>query len=52
MAGKLETAIVHVQSARSLLSDFEDVGTELRHGSIEHAIAELENARRELPDEF
>ncbi len=42
---------IAVANARSLLSDYEDVDTETRHGAIKHAIGELENARRELPDE-
>lgn len=39
-----------VANARSLLSDFEDVDAEIQAGSIKHAIAELENARRRLPN--
>lgn len=41
-----------VANARALLSDFEDESTEVRHGSIKHAISELENAKRRLPDEY
>ena len=42
---------VSVKNARSLLSDYEDVGVEVRYGAIKHAIVELKNARRALPDE-
>lgn len=41
-----------VSNARALLSDFEDVDTEVRHGAIDHAIEELRNARRALPDDY
>jgi len=41
-----------VANARSLLDDFEDVSVEEQHGAIEHAIAELRNARRALPEEY
>lgn len=41
-----------VANARSLLSDFDDVSVEVKHGSIKHAIAELKNARRALPDDY
>ena len=52
MTEQSEAALNHVRAARSMISDFEDADTEIRHGSIEHAIAELENARRELPNEY
>lgn len=41
-----------VQNARSFLTDFEDESLEVQHGTIEHAISELQNAKRALPDEF
>ena len=47
-----DDAEVAVANARSLLSDFEDVGTEVRHGSIKHAIEELRNAREALSDDY
>ena len=47
-----EDAVMAIRNARSLLSDFEDADTEIRHGAIKHAIAELQNARRALPDEY
>ena len=47
-----EQAEMAVANARSLLSDFEEVGTEIKYGSIKHAIDELENARRALPDDY
>lgn len=42
----------NVANARALLSDFEDETVEVKHGSIKHAIEELRNARRALPDEY
>lgn len=47
-----EEAVTAVRNARSLLVDFETESTEIRHGSIEHTIHELENAKRALPDEY
>jgi len=47
-----QEAEIAVANARSLLSDFEDVDTEVRHGAIDHAIDELRNARRALPDDY
>lgn len=41
----------YVANARSLLSGFEDESTEVKNGAIMHAIAELENAKRELEGE-
>lgn len=41
-----------VQNARSFLADFEDESLEVQHGTIEHAISELQNAKRALPDEY
>lgn len=41
-----------VANARALLSDFEESGTEVRHGTLKHAIEELKNAKRALPDEY
>ncbi|CDK38144.1 hypothetical protein [Halorubrum sp. AJ67] len=40
-----------VGNARAFLSDFEDESLEVQHGAIEHAISELQNAKRALPDE-
>lgn len=49
---RFEDAEMAVSNARGLLSDFEEVSVEVKHGSIEHAIAELQNARRALPDDY
>jgi len=48
----MSDADASVANARALLQDFEDVSIEEQHGAIEHAIAELENARRNLPEEY
>jgi hypothetical protein len=45
-------AVTAIQNARSLLRDFEEVSVEERHGVIKHAIDELENAQRRLPDDY
>lgn len=42
----------HVAAARSHLADFEDATVEEQHGAIEHAIAELRNGKRELPEDY
>jgi len=47
-----EQAVMAVRNARSMLSDFEDVDTEVRHGAIKHAIEELQNAQRALPNDY
>lgn len=47
-----DDATQYVANARALLHDFEDISLEEQHGSIKHALAELENARRQLPDEY
>ena len=47
-----ERASQNVASARFLLADFDEVSLEQQHGAIKHAIAELKNARRALPDEY
>lgn len=39
-----------VQTARAILRDFEDESVEIQDGSLMHAIEELENAQRNLPD--
>lgn len=41
-----------VTNVRFLLSDFGDVSLEEKHGAIKHALAELRNARRKLPDDY
>lgn len=41
-----------VANARAMISDFEDITVEEQYGAIKHAIAELENARRALPDNY
>lgn len=41
-------AMPHVSEARGLLGDFEDLTAEEQRGALDHAIASLENARREL----
>jgi hypothetical protein len=41
-----------VANARAMISDFEDITVEEKHGAIKHAIAELENARRALPENY
>lgn len=46
-----EEASQAVANARSLTSDFDEITLEEKYGAIKHAIAELENARRALPDE-
>ena len=46
------TADASVRAARSLLRDFEQVSVEEQHGAIEHAISELRNAKRELPENY
>lgn len=46
------TAERNVANARALLDDFEDVTVEVQHGSIKHALEELRNARRKLPDDY
>jgi hypothetical protein len=48
----LERAEQNVRSAVALLDDFEDVSVEVKHGAIKHAIEELRNARRALPDDY
>lgn len=45
-------AVTAIQNARSLLRDFEAIDTEERHGVIKHAIEELKNAQRRLPDDY
>lgn len=50
--GDVEQAVTAIKNARSMLSDFEEVDTEIRHGAIKHAIDELQNAQRALPDEY
>lgn len=47
-----ERAAQCVANARVLLKDFEDESVEVQHGSIKHAIEELRNARRALPDDY
>lgn len=49
--GGVDQATASVRNAVALLNDFEDVSTEVQHGAIKHAIEELRNARRELPDD-
>ena len=51
-ATERDDAGMAVANARSLRNEFEDESTELRYGAIKHAIAELENARRALPEEY
>lgn len=46
-----DDATSYVNAARSMLADFDDASAEEQHGAIEHAIAELENARRQLTPE-
>lgn len=41
-----------VANARAMIADFEDISVEEKHGAIKHAIAELENARRALPEDY
>lgn len=41
-----------VANARALLRDFEDESVEVKHGSIKHAMDELRNARRALPEDY
>jgi len=41
----------NVASARGILEGFEHCSIEAKHGAIKHAIAELENAQRNLPDD-
>lgn len=38
----------HVSEARGMLSGFEDLTAEEQRGALDHAIAALENARRDL----
>lgn len=47
-----DEAAANVSAARSLLSDFEDVSLEEQHGILQHAVNELENAQRELPNDY
>lgn len=42
----------YIEQAKSHLIGFGQLSTEEKHGAIKHAIAELENARRELDDEY
>lgn len=42
----------NVASARAMLADFEDESLEVKHGSLKHAIEELKNARRALPNDY
>ena len=49
---EIERSETAVANARALLSDFEEVRVEVKHGSIKHAMDELRNARRALPDEY
>lgn len=42
----------YVENAVALLDGFEDEDTEIKVGSVLHAIEELQNARRALPDDF
>lgn len=49
--GAIERADQAVANARAMLYDFEGETLEVRYGSIKHAIDELQNARRALPDE-
>lgn len=49
---RVERAETNVANARAMLSDFEDVSIEVKDGSIKHAIEELRNARRALPDDY
>ena len=51
-AESTDRATQNVRSAVALLSDFEDCSVEVKHGAIGHAIEELKNARRALPDEY
>lgn len=51
MAEKSE-ADRYVAAARSMLNGFEDESVEVKHGAVKHAIDELENARRALPDDY
>lgn len=46
-----ERANQNVASARGILEGFEHCSLEAKHGAIKHAIAELQNAQRALPDE-
>lgn len=45
-------AVMAVRNARGMISDFEEISLEERHGAIKHAIEELQNARRALPDDY
>lgn len=49
---EVEQAEHNVQCARDLLRDFEDDSIEVKDGSLKHAINELRNARRRLPDDY
>jgi len=51
-SGEGDRAEMAVRNARGLLSDFEEVETEVKYGSIKHAIEELRNARRALSDDY
>lgn len=42
----------NVASARAHLDDFEDEPLEVKYGAIKHAIDELQNAKRKLPDDY
>ena len=48
----MSDADVAVANARALLNDFEDVTVEEKHGIVEHALDELRNARRDLPEHY
>lgn len=52
LTSEQEKAVNSIQNARELLDDFEDLDTEMQHGAISHAISELENAKRALPDDY
>ena len=41
----------YVANARAMVHDFEVISPEEKRGAIKHAIAELQNARRSLPNE-
>lgn len=41
-----------IANARALLDDFEEVSIEVKHGALKHAIEELRNAKRALPDDY
>ncbi|GGC72473.1 hypothetical protein [Haloferax sulfurifontis] len=41
-----------VAAAKSMLAGYGDLTVEEKHGAIQHAIAELENARRALPEDY